>query len=147
MISLFGGVGGSTCGSPWVVKIGTAPRREYKNATCAAMVCHQGSNIAAHVCHIKSMFDYVSKIGKKWVSYWFFTYGLKCVEITQEGILVRKLRHEFLGGKNNLHPNRFRDKKVYVMTQFFSLCLVFVLLLFVGYVEQYFYEISRNVFK
>ena len=50
------------------------------------MVCHQGSDIAAHVCHIKSVFDYVSTIRKKWVSYWFFTYGLKCIEITQREI-------------------------------------------------------------
>ena len=31
------------------------------------------------------------KIGKKWVSYWFFTYGLKCVEIAQDGKILEKM--------------------------------------------------------
>ena len=119
MISVLGGVGGVSWGTPCFAKIGTALRRELKNETCAVMMCYKGSNMAAHVCHIKSMFCYVSKIRKKWVLYLFLPSGLKCVEIIQEGILVRKLRHEFLRGKNNLHPNRFRDEKVYVMTQLF----------------------------
>ena len=76
---------------PWVVKMSTAPRRERKNATRAFMVCdHRKPGF-----YMARKWGYVAaltwKIGKKWVSYWFFTYGLKCVEIPQDGKMVGKM--------------------------------------------------------
>ena len=91
MISIFGNLPILTWSSPCVVKTGTAPRRECKNATRAAMVCDHrkpGFYMARKWGYVAAL---MSKIGKKWVSYWFFTYGLKCVEIAQDGKILEKM--------------------------------------------------------